>query len=548
MARSLLAGLAALLCLLHVQASTVEDTHYVAAVVDLTVPVNFKLTAEENIMRNVAALEEFMASAEKQNVDIIVFPEEGLKGLAVSPYPMAVPAAENNVTPCEVEDSPKPLRELSCMAAKYGMYLVVNLVQKVPCTKAEDAKCPSRNYFQYNTNVVFDRKGKIIARYHKYNLFGEPGNNVPPSVEYVTFDTDFGVRFGMFICFDILFDKPSAQLARLQNVTDFVFSAAWFSEVPFLSAVQAHSGWAHALDVNLIAAAFNYPSSGATGSGIYRGRDGILAYVFNPRAESTMLVRSVPKHGQPSTATALPLLDQLDPRNNYASSDTDPVDSVKPLRMIQDNLTMYSTTLMPRPAVGETQQWEQVVVNNGLRCTFNTRLTGTTLYSMRSAAASIHGASSPARAAAADPEEAEAEDFDGMYYRVAAFSGVRDHSGVASTGVQVCGIISCRNKELSSCGWNVANLNNPTVRWTEFVNVHITAEFDRQNTLQFVSTQAGPRYDPLPAYLYDFASSDGSTGDKQKKSLVLKKPVVDLRTFAIYGRKFDWDGKTPTGY
>lgn len=72
-------------------------------------------------------------------------------------------------------------------------------------------------------------------RYHKYNLFGERANNVPPSVEYAVFDTDFGVRFGVFICFDILFDKPAAQLARERGVTDFVFSAAWFSEVPFLT-------------------------------------------------------------------------------------------------------------------------------------------------------------------------------------------------------------------------------------------------------------------------------------------------------------------------
>lgn len=35
---------------------------------------------------------------------------------------------------------------------------------------------------------------------------------------------------------------------------------------------------------------------------------------------------------------------------------------------------------------------------------------------------------------------------------------------------------------------------------------------------------------------------------KQTLSLQLKHSLFDLRTFAIYGRYFAWDGTTPTGY
>lgn len=74
-----------------------------------------------------------------------------------------------------------------------------------------------------------------INRYRKTNLFNEEQFNVTSVPEIVTFDTDFGVKFGTFICFDILFHEPALQLTRLHNITDIVYTTAWFSEVPFLT-------------------------------------------------------------------------------------------------------------------------------------------------------------------------------------------------------------------------------------------------------------------------------------------------------------------------
>ena len=56
--------------------------------------------------------------------------------------------------------------------------------------------------------------------------------------EVVSFDTDFGVKFGTFICFDILFHEPAIKLTRDHQVTDFVYPTAWFSEAPFLTGKQ----------------------------------------------------------------------------------------------------------------------------------------------------------------------------------------------------------------------------------------------------------------------------------------------------------------------
>jgi len=61
---------------------------------------------------------------------------------------------------------------------------------------------------------------------------------VTTTPEVVSFDTDFGVKFGTFTCFDIYFRKPALQLTRDHQVTDFVYPTAWFSEVPFLTGKQ----------------------------------------------------------------------------------------------------------------------------------------------------------------------------------------------------------------------------------------------------------------------------------------------------------------------
>jgi len=74
-----------------------------------------------------------------------------------------------------------------------------------------------------------------MNRYRKTNLFLEPQFNVTSTPEIVIFKTDFGVNFGTFICFDILFQQPAILLTRLRQITDIVYPTAWFSETPFLT-------------------------------------------------------------------------------------------------------------------------------------------------------------------------------------------------------------------------------------------------------------------------------------------------------------------------
>lgn len=67
----------------------------------------------------------------------------------------------------------------------------------------------------YNTTVVFDPSGDIVARYRKMHLFdvdiaGEKAfresDEIEPGEEIVTFDLD-GIRVGLAICYDVRFPE-----------------------------------------------------------------------------------------------------------------------------------------------------------------------------------------------------------------------------------------------------------------------------------------------------------------------------------------------------
>ena len=73
----------------------------------------------------------------------------------------------------------------------------------------------------YNTTVVFDPSGDIVARYRKMHLFdvdiaGEKSyresDSIEPGEEIVTFDLD-GVRVGLAICYDLRFPELFRLLA-----------------------------------------------------------------------------------------------------------------------------------------------------------------------------------------------------------------------------------------------------------------------------------------------------------------------------------------------
>ncbi|XP_075453456.1 pantetheinase [Ascaphus truei] len=262
--------------------------------------------------RNMDVLERAIKTAAQQGAHLIVTPEDGIYGWNFSrqtiyPYLEDIPDPEVNWIPCSEPErfGPAPVQErLSCLAKNNSIYVVANIGDKKACNVSE-AGCPQDGHYNYNTAVVFDSDGKLTARYHKYNLFlGEDQFNAPDVPEVVTFDTPFG-KFGIFICFDILFYNPAVALVVAHNVDTIIFPTAWMNLLPHLTAIEFHSAWAMGMGVNLLSANTHNTSRKMTGSGIF-SPDKVVPYYYNmDTEEGHLLISDLSAHPR-NSSTYLP--------------------------------------------------------------------------------------------------------------------------------------------------------------------------------------------------------------------------------------------------
>src|SRR5699024_12601527 len=70
------------------------------------------------------------------------------------------------------------------------------------------------NKLLFLTTIISGSQTKKIFPYStllrsKYNLFGEPDKDRPEKPQVEILETDFGPKFGIFTCFDILFKSPA---------------------------------------------------------------------------------------------------------------------------------------------------------------------------------------------------------------------------------------------------------------------------------------------------------------------------------------------------
>ncbi|KAM8791854.1 LOW QUALITY PROTEIN: vascular non-inflammatory molecule 3-like [Rhynchonycteris naso] len=183
-----------------------------------------------------------------------------------------------------------PVQErLSCLAKDNSIYIMANIGDKKPCN-ASDPQCPLDGCYQYHSNVMFDSEGRLVARYHKYNLFApEIQFDFPTDSEFVTFNTPFG-KFGIFTCFDILFYNLAVMLVNKFPVDSVIFyTTAWYNLLPFFSAVSFHSAWTRTRGVNLLAANVHNTSIHRTGSGIYTPK-GVKVYHYDTETDSHLML------------------------------------------------------------------------------------------------------------------------------------------------------------------------------------------------------------------------------------------------------------------
>lgn len=243
--------------------------------------------ALEVMRQNLAVYKTQAEEAQRQGVDIIVFPEDGIYGMkfnrdTVYPYLEFMPNPKQEVwIPCDDPDryeDTEVQKELSCLAKENKLYLVANIGDKQPCDPRHDQKCPSDGRYQYNTDVAYSPEGKFLAKYHKHNLFYEDQFN-RPAPQNIYFDTPFG-RFGMITCFDIIFKEPVISLVETYNVTNIAFPTAWMDILPLFPAIGFHSSFARAHGVNFLAANIHHPENRFDGSGLY-APDGALGFHYS---------------------------------------------------------------------------------------------------------------------------------------------------------------------------------------------------------------------------------------------------------------------------
>uniref|UniRef100_A0A1B6G7K1 CN hydrolase domain-containing protein n=1 Tax=Cuerna arida TaxID=1464854 RepID=A0A1B6G7K1_9HEMI len=521
------------------------DDTYSAVVVEYSPATDPSVDADTNILNNVANYVQFIdKAATDMMADIIVFPEIGLKGYYNQPAYMEVPDPKDEVVLCAHNTTYEaPLVQLSCAARATSTYLVINLGERFYNTSLE------RTFF-FNTDVVFDRSGVVIARYRKIHLFGEKGRSPSPDGELGFFDTDFGVRFGLMICFDIVFQDPGLVLAETYNVSHFIFTSGWFSEMPFLSAIQEQHYWSYTVDAVLLAAGYNLPSVGSTGSGIYMGRQGPVAYKMTETRGSFMIHANLPKQTNlrgtsgfkgvfSLEGTVTEILQMPGVSNTIIQEPRSP----SQIKMKRDFLDVYTTEQITLPAgsnglfneSGATVHFniDNQICQNSLCCNFSVGIT--TVFSN------------------SGQNVTRGDDYSQLYYRLAVFDGVRNYDDFATGGLQTCAIIPCVNTNIQSCGLRsddpsaIPNTHLGTFYQTEFIftSISIAGNFSSNNSFVGPNALLQGTGDDFGSLLLSKEFSFNISNDLT--SFQTLTPIQDLVVASVYGRIFSRDGQIYTG-
>lgn len=362
----------------------------------------------------------------------------------------------------------------------------MNVVEKEKCDDLEDV-CSS-GVKLFNTNLVFDRNGCIVSRYRKYNLAVEPFMNITSTPEISTFETDFGVTFGHFICFDILFKSPAIDLIE-KNITHFLYPSMWFSESPFLTSVQIQQAFAQRHNIVLLSSGTNSPFKASTGSGIFVGQHGAVDKIISCRNETRLIIAEIPKN-----------VDDADYEPGEPS-----VEPYTPEEMNELALWNYKPVM-----TSDIKEHFESEIGN-VKCEMFLNFT----------------------------REMNASDDDSFGYRLTSFTGVRSYAG-ANGGEIHCALIPCANEnDENSCGQKLLGKKIPSVKFNSIlVKVTITNE-DRN--IYIMPTSLDNAILPLSVTKYSFQTH--VEGESKVYSMNSEQELDNLLTFGFYGRDFNLDSK-----
>ena len=159
-----------------------------------------------DVPANLAKVRDFAQRAKNSDADLILFPEMTDTGYAMSVIREHATGWEDGA-----------VSEIQKIAAANSIAIVAGVSER------EDASI-------FNTQVVIDSLGKIVAKYRKTHLFTpapiEEHTCFSPGTELESFA--FGeMQFGLSICYDLRFPEVYRTQAIEHAATVFLISSAW---------------------------------------------------------------------------------------------------------------------------------------------------------------------------------------------------------------------------------------------------------------------------------------------------------------------------------
>ena len=156
------------------------------------------------VSANLRKIRDFAAQGKEAGAEMIVFPEMSDTGYSMTAIREKAAGWNEGAVP-----------ELRQIAHDLGLTIISGVSEKV----GESI---------YNSQVVINGAGEIVARYRKTHLFAPVGEDkcCTPGQELVSF-TEGDWRFGLTICYDLRFPEIYRALAVEQEVNVFIVSSAW---------------------------------------------------------------------------------------------------------------------------------------------------------------------------------------------------------------------------------------------------------------------------------------------------------------------------------
>ena len=173
-----------------------------------------QMASGPNVSANLSEAERLIKIAAEQGAKLIVLPE----------YFAIMGIKDTDKVKAGEKEGNGPIQQfLSSTAKKRDVWIVAGSIPLESETKDK----------VYNACMVYDNKGKQIARYNKIHLFGlNLGNEnyheeatIVPGNQVVTVDSPFG-KIGLSICYDLRFPE----LYRAMGEVDLILVPAAFTE------------------------------------------------------------------------------------------------------------------------------------------------------------------------------------------------------------------------------------------------------------------------------------------------------------------------------